>query len=99
MTRKVEKLTKTLINFRKDYECNRLTSGILQLSDHTHLVLDETCLTAGQVSASGKQNYSAVCDLVSLQQVTYDFKYYTMDYKTDIPILVLSEVKSFIPVS
>ncbi|XP_014608335.1 PREDICTED: mini-chromosome maintenance complex-binding protein [Polistes canadensis] len=81
---------------KKDYECNRLTSGILQLSAHTHLVIDETGLTSGQVSQAGKQNYDAITNLVTFQKVPYDFKYYTMEYDTDIPVLILSEAKSFI---
>lgn len=85
--------------FRKDYESNRLTSGILQLSDNTHLFIDETKLAAGQLSPAGRQNYQAISDLIVTQKVNYDFKFYPMQYDTDIPILILSESKSFIPVS
>lgn len=87
------------ISLRKDYECNRLTSGVLQLSDNTHLVLDETGLTTGALSVTGKENYKALSDLLMFQKLTYDFKYYSMEYETDIPILIFSDVKSFIPVS
>lgn len=72
---------------------------MLQLSRNTHLVIDETGLTSGRVSASGKKNYEAISELVEFQRVTYDFKYFTMEYETDIPVLILSEVKSFVPVS
>lgn len=82
---------------KKDYDCNRLTSGILQLSDNTHLVLDETKLTSGQVSPNGRRNYDAISTLINHQKVTYDFKFYTMEFQTDIPILILSETKSMIP--
>ncbi|XP_057329438.1 mini-chromosome maintenance complex-binding protein [Microplitis mediator] len=82
---------------RKDYDCNRLTSGILQLSDNTHLIIDETKLIAGKISPSGKQNYQAITDLIKFQKISYDFKYYTMEYETDIPVLILSEAKSFVP--
>ncbi|CAK9827937.1 Mini-chromosome maintenance complex-binding protein [Anthophora retusa] len=82
---------------KKDYECNRLTSGVLQLSNNTHLVIDETGLTIGKISQAGRENYNALCDLVNFQKVTYDFKFYKMDYETDIPVLILSEAKSFIP--
>lgn len=30
--------------------------------------------------------------------MTYDFKFYKIEYETDIPVLILSEAKSFIPV-
>ncbi|XP_011874176.1 PREDICTED: mini-chromosome maintenance complex-binding protein isoform X2 [Vollenhovia emeryi] len=97
-------LEMTLENFnelslipKKDYECNRLTSGILQLSNNTHLVLDETSLTTGTLTATGKENYKALSDLLMFQKLTYDFKYYTIEYEKDIPILIFSDVKSFIP--
>ena len=38
---------------RKDYTANRLVSGILQLSDGTHLILDETAMQSGQLDANG----------------------------------------------
>lgn len=38
---------------RKDYIANRLTTGILQLSDRTHLVVDETALQPGQLDTKG----------------------------------------------
>lgn len=91
--------TFVLFVFRKDYECNRLTSGILQLSNNTHLVIDETSLTTGTLTVTGKENYKALSDLLMFQKLTYDFKYYTMEYETDIPILIFSDVKSFVPVS
>lgn len=37
-----------------DYEANRLSSGLLQLSDNTHLIVDETRLEAGKLDAAGK---------------------------------------------
>lgn len=46
----------------------------------------------------GRENYNAICDLVNFQKVAYDFTYYKMEYETDIPVLILSEAKSFIPV-
>lgn len=61
--------------------------------------MDETGLTAGELTATGKGNYSALSDLLMFQKLTYDFKYYTMDYETDISVLIFSDVKSFIPVS
>ncbi|XP_043789595.1 mini-chromosome maintenance complex-binding protein [Apis laboriosa] len=82
---------------KKDYECNRLTSGVLQLSDNTHLIIDETGLTTGQITQAGRENYNAICDLINFQKVTYDFKFYKIEYETDIPVLILSEAKSFIP--
>ncbi|XP_045767047.1 mini-chromosome maintenance complex-binding protein [Maniola jurtina] len=82
---------------KKDYHCNRLTSGILQLSKHTHLVLDETQMEQGQLDATGVNNISALGNLIKLQKVEYDFKYYKMEFDSDINVLVLSEGKSLLP--
>ncbi|XP_028045441.2 mini-chromosome maintenance complex-binding protein [Monomorium pharaonis] len=93
----LENLNELALVPKKDYECNRLTSGVLQLSNNTHLVIDETGLTTGALTAIGKENYKALSDLLMFQKLPYDFKYYTMEYETDIPILIFSDVKSFIP--
>ncbi|KZC13690.1 Mini-chromosome maintenance complex-binding protein, partial [Dufourea novaeangliae] len=93
----LENLNDLTLTPKKDYDCNRLSSGIFQLGDNTHLVIDETGLTTGQVSQAGRENYNTICDLINFQKVTYDFKFYKMEYETDIPVLILSEAKSFIP--
>ncbi|XP_012221330.1 mini-chromosome maintenance complex-binding protein [Linepithema humile] len=93
----LENLNELALIPKKDYECNRLTSGLLQLSDNTHLVIDETGLTTGELTVTGKENYKALSDVLIFQKLIYDFKYYTMEYETDIPILIFSDVKSFIP--
>ncbi|CAK1550646.1 unnamed protein product [Leptosia nina] len=82
---------------KKDYDCNRLTSGILQLSKHTHLVLDETQMEQGQLDSSGVNNITALGNLIKQQKVEYDFKYYKMEYDSDISVLILSEGKSLLP--
>ena len=75
-----------------------MKASALQLSDHTHLVIDETVLTTGEVTEQGKKNYQALKDLINKQQMTYDFCYFTKDYETNIPVLVLSEASSFVHV-
>ncbi len=58
---------------KKDYTANRLVSGVLQLSDGTHLVLDETAMEAGQLDANGMVGTSnsvfPCCPLVASQAV------------------------------
>ncbi|CAG9560920.1 unnamed protein product [Danaus chrysippus] len=82
---------------KKDYECNRLTSGILQLSKDTHLVLDETQMQQGRLDATGVNNITALGSLIKTQKVEYDFKYYKMEFDSDISVLILSEGKSLLP--
>ncbi|XP_066250519.1 mini-chromosome maintenance complex-binding protein [Euwallacea similis] len=82
---------------KKDYDCNRVTSGLLQLSKNTHFVLDETKMTEGKLDSTGVQNVSAVSNTIKFQKVKYDFSHYTIDYDCDIPFLVFSEGKSLLP--
>ncbi|KAK3921244.1 Mini-chromosome maintenance complex-binding protein [Frankliniella fusca] len=80
-----------------DYEANRLSSGLLQLSDNTHLIVDETRLEAGKLDASGVGNVQALRTLITHQIVNYDFQFYSKPYDADVPVLILSEGKSLLP--
>ncbi|XP_044735923.1 mini-chromosome maintenance complex-binding protein [Chrysoperla carnea] len=82
---------------KKDYDCNRLTTGLLQLSAHTHLIIDESRLQAGRLDQIGVKNVQALANVVRNQRLPYDFKFYQMDYDTDIPVLIFSEGKSLLP--
>ncbi|KAF8394837.1 hypothetical protein HHK36_018774 [Tetracentron sinense] len=79
---------------RKDYEANRLVTGVLQLADGTHLTIDETRLNAGMLNSVGVENARLLKSLMESQKVEYDFKYYKMDMATDVQLLILSEGKS-----
>ncbi|XP_064118648.1 mini-chromosome maintenance complex-binding protein-like [Macrobrachium nipponense] len=81
---------------KKDYKANRLVSGILQLSKHTHFIVDETALTAGQLDSKGVQNLTALGNVINWQKIDYDFQYHPIEQHTNIPVLILSEGKSMI---
>lgn len=85
--------------FRKDYDCNRLTSGVLQLSKNTHLVLDETQMQPGQLDNNGVLNIASIGNMIVSQRINYDFKFYKLDFDCDIPVLIFSEGTSLLPVS
>ena len=53
---------------RKDYHENRLVSGLLQLSAGTHLILDETTMADGQLTADGLRNVTAIGNVISWQK-------------------------------
>ncbi|XP_077992480.1 mini-chromosome maintenance complex-binding protein-like [Glandiceps talaboti] len=82
---------------KKDYTANRLTSGLLQLSERTHLVIDETALQPGQLDTNGVQNVTALGNVISWQKVDYDFNYHRSEFPTNIEVLTLSEGKSLLP--
>ncbi|EDV31607.1 uncharacterized protein Dana_GF15437 [Drosophila ananassae] len=82
---------------KKDYETNKLVSGLLQLAPHTHLVLDETSLQQGKLEASGVHAVQHLAHLINNQELKCDFQYYHIDYQANIPVLVLSEGRSMLP--
>lgn len=81
---------------RKDYTSNHLISSILQLSAHTHLLIDETALSPGELNNKGVNNISALNHLIKWQQVEYDFKYHRIPYSSNISVLVVSQGKSML---
>lgn len=82
---------------RKDYKTSKLTSGLLQLAPHTHLVLDETRLQVGKLEAAGVEAVKSIAYLINSQRVKYNFQYYELEFDSDVPIMVLSEGKSMLP--
>uniref|UniRef100_A0A182K614 Mini-chromosome maintenance complex-binding protein n=1 Tax=Anopheles christyi TaxID=43041 RepID=A0A182K614_9DIPT len=82
---------------KKDYTTNKLTSGLLQLAPHTHLVLDETRLEAGKLESGGVEAVKHVAHLIKSQRLKYNFQFYQLDFNTDVPVLILSEGKSMLP--
>ncbi len=83
---------------RKDYDANRLVSGLLQLPSGTHLVLDETRMGAGgQLEQRGLRNLTALGGLISWQRLEYDFQYHQLEFSHDVPCLVVSEGRSLLP--
>ncbi|PSS33259.1 Mini-chromosome maintenance complex-binding protein [Actinidia chinensis var. chinensis] len=79
---------------RKDYQTNRLVSGVLQLAEGSHMTIDATQLQAGTLNAVGVENSRLLKNLMELQKVEYDFKYYKMEMAADVQLLILSEGKS-----
>ncbi|XP_022091881.1 mini-chromosome maintenance complex-binding protein-like isoform X2 [Acanthaster planci] len=82
---------------KKDYTANRLKSGVLQLSDRTHVLLDETALQPGQLDTNGVHNLAAIGNAISWQKVDYDFEFHKTEFKTNLVFLVTSEGKSLLP--
>lgn len=93
----LDSLNTTQFNPKKDFKTNRLTSGLLQLAPHTHLVIDETRLASGQLQSPGVAALGSISQLISHQIVKFDFQYYQLDFEMDVPVLVFSEGKSILP--
>lgn len=82
---------------KKDYQTNKLVSGILQLAPHTHLVLDETAMKAGKLENNGVLGMQFISHLIKSQQLKCDFQYYQIDFHSNLAILILSEGRSMLP--
>lgn len=90
--------TKTFVP-KKDYKTNRLQPGLLQLPKNAHLVLDETKLESGKLDQAGCLAVADLSELIRSQQINYDFQFYKIPFHTNIPIMIISEGKSLLPVS
>ena len=93
----IENLNKLAFVPRKDYHENRLVSGLLQLSNGTQLILDETQMENGQLTADGVKNVTAIGNLISWQKLEYNFNYHHIEFESDVPCLVISEGRSMFP--
>lgn len=80
----------------KDYDLNRLKSGLLQLSDGTHIICDENALESGQLNAIGVENVKALGNMIQNQSVQYNFGFHQMEFYTDVPVLYVSQGKGLI---
>ncbi|KAL2339470.1 hypothetical protein Fmac_007410 [Flemingia macrophylla] len=90
----IEYLNTVSLAPKKNYDTNRLEAGVLQLADGSHVIFDETKLETGTLNSIGVENARLLRNLMELQKVEYDFKYYKMDMATNVQLLVLSEGKS-----
>ncbi|KAE8589534.1 hypothetical protein XENTR_v10017603 [Xenopus tropicalis] len=93
----IENMNKLCFIPRKDYNANRLVSGLLQLSPQTSLLVDETLLEQGQLDTTGVHNVTALGNLITWQKVDYDFSYHRMEFPCNINVLVTSEGRSLLP--
>ncbi|XP_057804674.1 mini-chromosome maintenance complex-binding protein [Salvia miltiorrhiza] len=90
----VDYLNSVTLAPKKDYNTNRLVSGLLQLAEGSHLTVDETPLQSGTLNSTGLENVQALKSMMESQKVHYDFTYYKMEMPADVQILILSEGKS-----
>lgn len=93
----VENMNEKTFVPKKDYETNRLNSGLLQLSANTSLILDETKLQPGKLDPAGVSAVRAIAKVINTQTLSYDFDYYPVEFDCDIKFLLASEGKSLLP--
>lgn len=97
LTASRQRLNSAVLVPSKDYSTNTLKPALLQMADTTHLVIDETALTEGQLEPRGVANVTALGSLLRHQTVNYDFNFHQLAFNADIPTLVLSLGPSLLP--
>ncbi|KAF9986605.1 hypothetical protein BGZ75_001595 [Mortierella antarctica] len=76
----------------------QLSSGILQVTRGTTLLLDETVMEEGTLVDKGIKNLKAVSDISLYQTLSYVFPFNSLDFQTDISLLIVSLGNSLVPV-
>jgi len=66
----------------------------LQFVEGTHVILNETPLTSGQLNNTGVLNIQALNELITKQKISYDFKFHQFPFDTNCSIIVLAKSKS-----
>ncbi|KAK9840639.1 hypothetical protein WJX81_006299 [Elliptochloris bilobata] len=86
----VEHLNRATWRPAREHVSNRLQRSALQLPAHSSLLLDETGLAAGMLTAVGIDNLKAVKGLLELKSVDYGFLVYQLPMAADVPTTILS---------
>ncbi|CAB4401661.1 unnamed protein product [Rhizophagus irregularis] len=75
---------------------NDLDSGVLQVSQGTWFLVDETVLKEGKLGDIGVRNLKALNDIMDHQKLNYMFPFNNYEFNTDIGIIILSNAKTFL---
>jgi hypothetical protein len=75
-----------------------LLAGRLQLIKGTLLFIDESTMNEGQLKDNGIANVRALSDLLTTHKLAYAFPFSSHEMDTDLPCVVISQGKSFLPI-
>jgi hypothetical protein len=81
---------------KKDFIADRLVAAQLQLASGTLVILDETKMGTGQLSADGVKNLLAIQSLVTNNQLVCDFMSYDVKIPLEVSCLLVSASKSLV---
>lgn len=81
---------------RKDYVANRLVASQLQLASGTLLMLDESKLADGQLTADGTKALQTIQTLVTDSKIACDFSSYDVQIPLELSCVLLSARKSLV---
>jgi len=80
----------------KDFVANRLVASQLQLAAGTLLMLDETKMGEGQLTADGVKAFQAIQMLVTENKLACDFSSYDVNLPLEVSCLLLSQRRSLV---
>lgn len=95
-----QKITIDILNKVQLYPLSdgeKLTPGVLQIAQHTILLLDETELEEGQLNERGVRNFKFLSNLSDAQTIGFVFPFNEFQIETNVNILLLSKDKSLMP--
>jgi len=81
---------------KKNYDKMLLETGLLQIPDDLHLIVDETYLATGTLDETGVNNMKALSQMIKDNTVDYDFKFHKISFVHKPVVIVLSEGKSIL---
>jgi len=91
-------LSKDSFVSKKDYETMELSQGLLQVSDSTVLVLDESRMTPGSLDQTAVQNLKSLVSVIEDQEIILNFDYHQVQIPLNLPVVSMSsESKSILP--
>ncbi|KAF0431049.1 putative alanine racemase-domain-containing protein [Gigaspora margarita] len=76
---------------------DKLDSGILQVSQGTWFLIDETVMEEGKLDEIGVRNLQALNEILDSQKLKYAFPFNDFEFETDIGAIILSNARSFLP--
>lgn len=74
-----------------------LKAGRLQLVEGTLLFLDESSMQEGQLKDNGIANVRTLSTVMTTHKLPYAFPFSSLEMDVDLPCIVLSQGKSFLP--
>jgi len=79
-----------------DHSTQLLQTGLLQVCAGTLMIFDETQMREGRLHETGLKSLRAIQQMISDQNLSYDFQFYQLNFNTDIKPIVISDGKSML---
>jgi hypothetical protein len=80
-------LNERLVSPKKAEDSNSLRPGLLQVTNGTVTVLDETVMSVGTLNEAGLKNLQALRVAIEEQELVYEFPYFRNKFPIDVPVI------------